>query len=94
MWDGYRHGTSSQRNDKILDICRLFGDENIVSVHTSGHATPEAIRDVVEMTRPREKIIIIHKDKNSDRRLLNLPKEYKDKVVWDFEPGQNNSVEI
>lgn len=94
MWDGYRHGTASQRDKDVIGICRLFGDENIVPVHTSGHATPEAICDVVEMTRPREKIIVIHKDKSSDRRLLNLPEEYKDKVVWDFEPGQDNSVEI
>ncbi len=94
MWNGYRHGSASQRSESIIDVCRLFGDENIVSVHTSGHATPEAIRDVVEMTRPRKKIIVIHKDKNSDRSLLNLPEEYKDKVIWDFEQGQDNSVEI
>ena len=77
-----------KRNKNVIGICSLLGDENIVPVHTSGHATPEAIRDVVEMTRPREKIIVIHKDKNSDRSLLNLPKEYKGKVVWNFEPGQ------
>ena len=94
MWNGYRTGTESQKNDRILNICNLFGDENIVPVHTSGHATPQAIRDVVELTQPREKIIVIHKDKGSDRSLLNLPEEYKEKVVWDFEPGQKNEVEI
>ena len=94
MWNGYRTGTESQKNDKILNICKLFDDENIVSVHTSGHATAQAIRNVVELTQPREKIIVIHKDKGSDRSLLNLPEEYKEKVVWDFEPGQKNEVEI
>lgn len=94
MWDGYRHGSQVNRDKDILRICDLFGDDHVHTLHTSGHATPQAIRDVVEMTQPREKIIVIHKDKRSRRELLDLPEEYRDKVVWNFENNRENGIEI
>lgn len=46
------------------------------------------------MTKPRNKIIIIHKDKSSDIGLLNLNAEEKAKVVDGFNENQSNTIEI
>ena len=94
MWNGYRDEKSTARNQDVIDICNIFSNEAIHYIHTSGHATPQAIRNVIEMTRPRKKIIIIHKDKNSDIRLLHLNAQEMGKVVTGFDDDSNNTIEI
>ena len=94
MWKGYRDEKSSAKNKDIIDICKVFPKSAFHYIHTSGHATPQAIRSVIEMTNPRKKIVIIHKDKNSDISLLNLNAEKMDKVVTDFDDATNNAIEI
>lgn len=94
MWSGYRNEKLKAKNQDIIDICNLFPEGLIHNIHTSGHATPQAIRSVIEMTKPREKIIIIHKDEKSDISLLNLNAEDMDKVVAGFDDAPNNIIEI
>lgn len=94
MWRGYRDEKSAARNQDVIDICNIFSNEAIHYIHTSGHATPQAIRNVIEMTSPRKKIIIIHKDKKSDISLLNLSPEEMGKVVTGFDDDSNNTIEI
>lgn len=55
MWDGYRTGPQST----IPDFLKLAGQW--APLHTSGHATRDQIRAVVETVRP-EQIIPIHTD--------------------------------
>lgn len=94
MWNGYRDESSPAKNQDIIDICKVFPESAFHYIHTSGHATPQAIRNVIEMTSPRKKLIIIHKDKNSDISLLNLSPEEMDKVVTGFDDDSNNTIEI
>lgn len=94
MWNGYRDEKSPAKNQDIIDICKIFPESALHYIHTSGHATPQAIRNVIEMTSPRKKIIIVHKDKNSDISLLNLNAEEMDKVVAGFDDAPNNIIEI
>ena len=94
MWKGYRDESSPAKNQDIIDICKVFPESAFHYIHTSGHATPQAIRNVIEMTSPRKKIIIIHKDKNSDISLLNLNAEEMEKVVTGFDDNSKNTIEI
>ena len=50
-------------------------------IHTSGHASPEAIEWVCRTLDPRTAIIPIHKDSVSDFRTLDLPAELKAKII-------------
>lgn len=50
-------------------------------IHTSGHASPEAIEEVCRTLNPRSAIIPIHKDATSDFHTLNLPDELKAKII-------------
>ena len=50
-------------------------------IHTSGHASPEAIEEVCRTLNPRSAIIPIHKDATSDLHTLNLPDELKAKII-------------
>ncbi len=94
MWKGYLTGTDKQVNPDMQKIVSVFKEEQVHYLHTSGHATVGAIRDLIEMTKPRKKIIIIHKDRNSDIGLLNLSEEDLSKVVSGFKEGENNCIEI
>ncbi|MBQ2697287.1 MAG: MBL fold metallo-hydrolase [Clostridia bacterium] len=55
LWDGYLEGTT--KNEGYL---RLLEGRSWQSLHTSGHATREALRTVAEIVRPRCGIIPIH----------------------------------
>ncbi len=94
MWNGYLTGTEKQVNPDIKKIVDAFNGDQVHHLHTSGHATVGAIRDLIEMTKPRKKIVIIHKDKNSDIGLLNLSAEDSAKVVAGFKEGEENCVEV
>ena len=54
---------------------------NLEYLHTSGHASREALEEVCKKVNPRLAIIPIHRDAESDFRSLNIPQELKDKVV-------------
>jgi ribonuclease J len=49
-------------------------------LHTSGHASREALAAVCNAVNPRLAIIPIHREAGSDFRSLDLPQELKDKV--------------
>ncbi len=94
MWNGYLTGTEKQVNPDMKKIVNAFNGDQVHHLHTSGHATVSAIRDLIEMTKPMKKIVIIHKDKNSDIGLLNLSDEDSAKVVAGFKEGEENIVEV
>lgn len=49
-------------------------------LHTSGHASREALAMVCNKVNPRLAIIPIHREAESDFRSLDIPQELKDKV--------------
>jgi ribonuclease J len=55
-------------------------DWNIEYLHTSGHASRDALAMVCEKVNPRLAIIPIHRQANSDFRSLDIPQDLKDKV--------------
>ena len=54
MWEGYL----SQPNSKLLPL--MDGFQNVIHLHTSGHATHQAIADVCNAVCPTQAIIPIH----------------------------------
>lgn len=56
-------------------------DWHIEYLHTSGHASREALAAVCTKVNPRLAIIPIHRDARSDFNSLDIPQELKDKVV-------------
>lgn len=56
-------------------------DWNFEYLHTSGHASREALAKVCNMVNPRSAIIPIHLEKGSDFASLDISEELKDKVV-------------
>lgn len=56
-------------------------DWHIEYLHTSGHASREALASVCEKVNPRYAIIPIHRDAESDFRSLPISQELKDKVL-------------
>lgn len=57
MWNGYLSGKN--KNQQLVDMLK---DRNWVSLHTSGHATPDDLRKVGEVVSPRKGIIPIHSE--------------------------------
>jgi len=56
-------------------------DWHIEYLHTSGHASREALTAVCAKVNPRYAIIPIHRDEKSDFRSLPISQELKDKVL-------------
>lgn len=54
---------------------------NLIKLHTSGHASKEALRRLVEITNPQMAIIPIHKEKDSNFAELQLDSNLQDKIV-------------
>ena len=57
MWDGYLSGKN--KNQKLVDLLK---GRDWVSLHTSGHATADDLREVGETVNPRKGIIPIHSE--------------------------------
>ena len=55
LWSGYRE---KPEMDEFLARCREMGIKE-VTLHSSGHATPEEIRQLLDRVHPK-KIIAIH----------------------------------
>lgn len=71
MWEGYL-----QQENSPLKLM-VEGFQNIAQLHTSGHATREAIIDVCNTVRPKQAIIPIHTNKPEEFSALELPYNIK-----------------
>lgn len=65
---------------KLRDFVRMFG-KNCVYIHTTGHATRQALARVCKMTNPKSAIIPIHKEADSDFCTLDISEELRSKVI-------------
>ena len=78
-WDGYY---KDPEQAKANPFYKQFRDafDNVVDIHTSGHADRETIARVITAISPKEAIIGIHKDPGTTLKSLDLPEELKAKV--------------
>lgn len=78
-WDGYY---KDPEQAKANPFYKQFRDafDNVVDIHTSGHADRETLAKVITAISPKEAIIGIHKDPGTSLKSLDLPEELKAKV--------------
>lgn len=82
MWSGYYDGSvPSAVDSKIIAFRNLFDAQNIVYLHTSGHATTATLENFIRTLSPREAIVGIHKDAKASLTMLNLPDSLRQKIV-------------
>lgn len=79
-WDGYyKIPEQVEVNPSYKSFRELFN--NVVDIHTSGHADVATITEVIKTVNPRVGIIGIHKDVSTSLTSLDLPKDLKEKII-------------
>ncbi len=60
-WDGYY---KMPEQVKVNPMYKMFRDSfnNVVDIHTSGHADRDTIKKVIDIANPKDEVIIIHKE--------------------------------
>ena len=78
-WDGYY---KDPEQVKANPRYKYFHDafDNVVDIHTSGHADRETLARVITAINPKESIIGIHKDPGTSLKSLDISDELKEKV--------------
>ena len=78
MWDGYINRMDTQKEDYI-QLQKRFAD--VITLHTSGHATIDVLRNICEYTNPRLAILPIHKERERDFSSTGVPLQLQRKIV-------------
>lgn len=79
MWKGYITPRSSAFNEELYNLCEYTHADT--SHHTSGHAYPELLEKVILAVNPTEAIIPIHTEKADAFLNLNIPVEFKGRML-------------
>ena len=66
MWHGYLDKENGDGRETLRDF---FGDREIIELHTSGHATKEAIKKLIDITNPNYVIPIHTESKEKFREI-------------------------
>ncbi len=77
MWGGYINPNLEAYNESLARFCRKY---NAFSQHTSGHAFPELIEQVIREVNPTQMIWPIHTENVEAFRELDIPDELKGKI--------------
>lgn len=79
-WDGYY---KDPEQVKVNPRYKMFRDafQNVVDIHTSGHADRKTIKQVIEAVNPKEAIIGIHKDKGQNLKSIELCEDLQEKII-------------
>lgn len=80
MWDGYLNPKKPAYNEKLTIFCQKY---NAIIKHTSGHAYPELIEQVINKVNPTQMIWPIHTENVKGFLDLNISDELKGKVRVD-----------
>lgn len=78
MWEGYINRDDT-RNEEYVKLQERFAD--VIQLHTSGHATIDALRNVCELTNPQVAILPIHRDKRTEFSSIGLPSQLQERIV-------------
>ena len=78
-WDGYYKDPAQVAiNPKYKLFREMF--QNVVDIHTSGHADRKTIKEVIETVNPKQALIGIHKDAGQSLESLGLSDELRRKI--------------
>jgi len=90
---GYILSTHSAFQQRTYDFVHSH-EWHIDYLHTSGHASREALAKVCTKLNPRLAIIPIHRDANSDFRTLDMSQDLKDKVLTESRTIEDVEINI
>lgn len=80
LWQGYYKIPAQVRlNPKFQEFRGIF--EHVYDIHTSGHADPTTIAEMLTLLNPIEGIIGIHKEADASLSTLDIPEELKAKII-------------
>lgn len=77
MWGGYIDPDSKAYNEKLAEFCKKH---NAISKHTSGHAYPELIEQVIKLVNPTSCIWPIHTENAKGFENLDIGEELRKKI--------------
>lgn len=77
MWEGYLDPKREAYNEKLAKFCEKY---HAMTVHTSGHAYPELIKQVITAVNPTQTIWPIHTENADGFMKLNISEDMKGKV--------------
>lgn len=78
LWEGYI-SRNDIKNEEYIKLQNHF--KNVVQLHTSGHATIDALRNICELANPQFAILPIHKEKETDFSTIGIPPQLQEKIV-------------
>ena len=79
-WDGYyKDPAQIEQNPGYKKFRESF--HNVVDIHTSGHASRQTIKEVIETVHPKEAIIGIHKDAGQTLETFKLSEDLNNKIT-------------
>lgn len=93
QWHGYIDPKGKSKNQSAIDFIHRY-PWHFMELHTSGHASKEALEEVCNLANPTTAIIPIHKDPDSDFRLLNIQQELKDRVYTESTEVEEIKIQI
>lgn len=93
QWHGYIDTEGKSKNQSAIDFIHRY-PWHFMELHTSGHASKEALEEVCNLANPTTAIIPIHKDPDSDFRLLNIQQELKDCVYTESTEVEGIKIQI
>lgn len=88
MWHGYIGDNVKHRKQEYIDFMSGYEYKEL---HTSGHATPEAIAEVCKTVCPKQYIIPIHSEAPARMSWLDIPDDLKDKIIY---PKDGDIIEL
>lgn len=77
MWAGYIRPENKAFDENLYAFCKKT---DAVTMHTSGHAYPELIANVIDLVDPEEEIIPIHTEAVDEFYNLDIGQKLKDKI--------------
>ena len=82
MWDGYLNSKQSGHNDEWIDFLKRQEAKGIevLHLHTSGHASVNALEMLINDVEPKEAIYPIHTENAEGFRELNIREELKGRI--------------
>ncbi len=84
MWEGYLDETKGAYNKEWAEFFAPYKESpQFVSLHTSGHATPDTIAKIIETVKPGKRIYPMHTGKAEEFLKLPIKEEYKERICWD-----------
>lgn len=76
MWNGYLKENKPYSNKQLKDLVDAW-EPNVRYLHTSGHATADALAQVIKTIDPREAIVPIHTDNAKGFYTLDIDNKYR-----------------